>query len=249
MFKLLTLKPPHGWNAVAWELAIVTLGVLIALAAQQWAEDRNWQGKARASKEALRDEVALHYDFAVEYRVVYPCLRAQLDALRDRVLASGPTLTRARLYEEIGGQYVIRMPAKFYPDDVWEEALADGTVQHFEPAFRRRLAENYASLEAIHRIDAANSVSEKALIVLARPIPLDPSTRYSLVREIELLGGQLSYLDLLNGQILDSAEHLNMVPPAEEAMKTTQRYGTYGFCKAHGLPLRPFKVAMKSIPN
>ena len=35
MFRLLRLKPPHGWNAVIWELAIVTLGVLIALAAQQ----------------------------------------------------------------------------------------------------------------------------------------------------------------------------------------------------------------------
>ena len=26
MFRLLRLRPPHGWNAVAWELAIVTLG-------------------------------------------------------------------------------------------------------------------------------------------------------------------------------------------------------------------------------
>ena len=35
MFRLLRLKPPHGWNAVAWELGIVTLGVLISLGAQQ----------------------------------------------------------------------------------------------------------------------------------------------------------------------------------------------------------------------
>ena len=32
MFRLLKLKPPHGWNAVGWELGIVTLGVVIALA-------------------------------------------------------------------------------------------------------------------------------------------------------------------------------------------------------------------------
>ena len=35
MFRLLKLRPPHGWNAVALELAIVPLGVLIALGAQQ----------------------------------------------------------------------------------------------------------------------------------------------------------------------------------------------------------------------
>ena len=35
MFRLLKLRPPNGWNAAAWELAIVVLGVLIALGAQQ----------------------------------------------------------------------------------------------------------------------------------------------------------------------------------------------------------------------
>ena len=33
MFRLTKLKPPQGWKVVAWELAIVTLGVLLALAA------------------------------------------------------------------------------------------------------------------------------------------------------------------------------------------------------------------------
>lgn len=27
MFRMIGLKPPHGWNAVAWELGIVTLWV------------------------------------------------------------------------------------------------------------------------------------------------------------------------------------------------------------------------------
>ena len=84
---------------------------------------------------------------------------------------------------------------------------------------------------------------------MAHPLPLDPSTRYSLVREIELLSGRLSYLDLLNGQLLDTIEHLKLVPPAEEAKKTTERYGTYHFCKTHNLPMRSFEEAMTSIPN
>lgn len=41
MFRLLRLKPPHGWNAVAWELGIVTLG------AQQWANDRAQKSQMR----------------------------------------------------------------------------------------------------------------------------------------------------------------------------------------------------------
>lgn len=249
MFRLLRLKPPNGWIAVAWELAIVTIGVLIALAAQQWSEGRNWQSKAKASKEALRDELALHYNFAVEFRVVYPCLQGQLDALRDRVLSSGATLAPAPVYNEPHGTYVLRIPAKFYPSDVWEEAIGDGTVQHFEPAFRRRLAENYASLETIRSLNAASTEAEESLMVLAHPLPLDPSTRYSLVREIELLSSRLRYLDLLNGQLIDTVEHLGMVPPAEDSRTVTQRYGTYHFCKAHNLPMRSFEDAMQAIPN
>lgn len=81
MFRLLRFKPPHGWNAVAWELAIVTLGVLIALATQQWADDRAKRIKVEETKTALRYELAEHYGYAVEFRTVYPCLQAQLDRL------------------------------------------------------------------------------------------------------------------------------------------------------------------------
>lgn len=58
MFWLIGLKPPHGWNEVAWELAIVTLGVVIALAAQQTVEalhDRNTAAQTRAE---VREELA-----------------------------------------------------------------------------------------------------------------------------------------------------------------------------------------------
>lgn len=249
MFRLLKLKPPNGWGAVSWELAIVTIGVLIALAAQQWAEGRNWQSRADASKAALRDELALHYNFAVEFRVVYPCLQAQLDALRKRVLSSGATLEPAPVYDELHGTYVLRIPAKFYPGDVWEEAIGDGVAQRFEPAFRRRLAENYASLGTLRSLNAASTEAQQSLMVLAHPLPLDPSTRYSLVREIELMSSRFTYLDLLNGQLLDTVEHLGMVPPAEDSRTVTQRYGTYHFCKAHNLPMRSFEDAMQPIPN
>jgi len=32
-------------------------------------------------------------------------------------------------------------------------------------------------------------------------------------------------------------------------IKTTERWGTYQFCKAHGLPMRLFKDAMIAVPN
>ena len=52
MFRMLKLNPPHGWRAVVWELAIVTLGVLIALGVQQVAEAANWRSKVSDGRSA-----------------------------------------------------------------------------------------------------------------------------------------------------------------------------------------------------
>ena len=40
----------QDWVAITIELAIVTLGVLIALAAQQWAEFRAWSNKVERAR-------------------------------------------------------------------------------------------------------------------------------------------------------------------------------------------------------
>jgi hypothetical protein len=50
----LKLTPPHGWNAVVWDLAIVTVGVLIALGAQQFVDDFHWRGEVRDFRKAVR---------------------------------------------------------------------------------------------------------------------------------------------------------------------------------------------------
>lgn len=57
MFRLLRLRPPHGWHAVVWELAIVTLGVLIALWAEQLIRSANDDRTGRATRQALEHEV------------------------------------------------------------------------------------------------------------------------------------------------------------------------------------------------
>lgn len=249
MFRLLKLKPPNGWNAVAWELTIVTVGVMIALAAQQWAEGRSWRGKVEATKSALRDELAEHYGYAVEFRAVYPCLQAQLERLRNRVLLSGGTLDPAPIYKEPNDEYVLRMPGKFYPTDAWEEAINDGVVQRFEPAIRRQLAGHYAALASLRNLNSSNTETDHALMALAHPLPLDPSVRYSIVGEMEQLSGRFQYLDLLNGQLIEYIQHIGMVPPAEDARRVTERYGTYKFCKAQRLPMRSIKDAMQAVPN
>lgn len=249
MFRLLKLKPPHGWVAVAWELAIVTLGVLLALAAQQWADSDARRDQRDVSMAALRDELAEHYGYAVEYRVVHPCLQAQLDRLRDRVLKSGATLDPAPLYREGESRYVLREPSKVYPTDAWEAAINDGTTQRLEAQVRRVLAGHYGALPEFREITSANNASEQGFVALTHPLPLDPSVRYAIVRDIEQVRGRMEYMDYMNGQVISYTQRVRVVPSPEEARKVTERYGTYRFCKAKGLPMRSFKDAMQAVPD
>ena len=81
MFRLLKLSPPHGWVAVLWELGIVTLGVLIALGAQQVVEAAQWREQVGAFRAAVRQEVAWNLGTA-DYRTKQNhCVKARLDQL------------------------------------------------------------------------------------------------------------------------------------------------------------------------
>ena len=237
-------------TAITIELVIVTLGVLIALAAQQWANDRSQRNQVDVDMKAVREELAVHYGYAVEYRVVYPCLRAQMDQLRDRVLSSGATLNPVPLYRDEDFSFVIREPDKLYANDAWQAAIDDGTTQRISPRMRRILAGHYGQLHELETINQRNTIdADFGYIALTQPLPLDPTVRYSIMKEIEQERGRMEYIDFLNGQAIDYIQSLGMLPPPKDAIKTTERWGTYQFCKAHGLPMRSFKDAMVAVPN
>ena len=81
MFRLIRLKPPHGWSAVAWELAIVTLGVLIALGAQQFVDGIHQRNEVAELVGALRSELADSRGRWQHVRNSDPCTLQRLDAL------------------------------------------------------------------------------------------------------------------------------------------------------------------------
>jgi len=82
MFRLLKLRPPHGWNAVAWELGIVTLGVLIALAAQQVVATLHDGGVAAQTRAEVKDELNSDLMSIALRQSAQPCIERRLSELR-----------------------------------------------------------------------------------------------------------------------------------------------------------------------
>ena len=250
MFRMLKLKPPNGWSTVAWELVIVTLGVLIALAAQQWAESRSWSLRARAATIAIREEVMRHHISAVEWRIVEPCIQSQIDVLQRRVLASDDTLDPAPIHSEPGfDAYVLRMPNRNYNETAWQAAISDGVNSHLDKTIRAELSDHYVGMRRVHEMNEQNNLTYQRLLSLSRPIPLDPMVRYALLQTLDELRGRVELMGHLSGQMIDHITVAGMLPPEDVERRVLANYGTYRFCRERRLPLRSLREARTPIPN
>src|SRR4051812_23943487 len=79
-------KPLHGWRAFVGEVAIIVLGVLIALAAQQAVETIEWRQKVDAALADMNNELGSgDGPEAYERVALHDCVAAHLDGLRASV--------------------------------------------------------------------------------------------------------------------------------------------------------------------
>ena len=253
MFRMLKLNPPHGWRAVGWELAIVTLGVLIALAVQQWAEARSWSAKADVARKALRSELADHHGGAVEWRVVAPCINAQLDGLERRLLASGGTLDPAPLhaedfYGEDPNTFAIRTPSRPYEDSVWQATNGEGVSSFLRDDERLELGSHYNQARVNDAENEQITQLASRLLILTKSIDLDPGVKMSLLQQIEELRGHNLRMIIRTGQLVDHIVKLDMVPPRKRIEAFVAKSGTVKFCREQGHPMLPIAKALIPAP-
>lgn len=122
MFRLLRLTPPHGWNAVGWELAIVTLGVLIALGAQQIAESLRDQNVAATTREEITGELNSDLMSLQLREHAEPCIERRLAEIRSILVQ----------WDEMGSfktpQWVAQTPVIEVELSRYEAALSAGRL-------------------------------------------------------------------------------------------------------------------------
>lgn len=115
-------KPLHNWRELAREIAIIVVGVLIALFFEQLVERWQWRHKIGAAEAAMRHELLWDNGPQIYQRAaMHPCVVAQLDRIRATVESDQ---NRAQVWSAINGYWVF--PVSY--DSVAHEAAATSDV-------------------------------------------------------------------------------------------------------------------------
>ena len=172
MFRLLKLSPPHGWRAVAWELAIVTLGVLIALAAQQAVEDIHRRADERALRETIDHEIGLNL-------FVYHVRSRQFACGDKRIAALRSWLDRARSGEQVPA-LAPRGPQTLSPyRSAWDNRDAE-VFNGLPSELRQKYAEFYDEISSNSSHVANEADGWARLIAYAETGPLTLTDRRAI---------------------------------------------------------------------
>ena len=230
-------KPVHGWRTFWGEVGIIVLGVLIALGAQQVAEKLSVRQRADDSTATLRAEIIDHGQYAYEIEVVAPCIRAQAEALEERLktVNSDP----APRFSEDGfkAYYVVRIPDRPWSSSAWDAVRNEDALRQVDPAFARQMYKYYAQLTwmlADNRsaVDLAATLNSLSIVV-----PRDEGDRMRYIDAAEKLIDTTAKMALVAGQLRDRMAKTGLLPLDRDLKQALAESGTIKFCRAHRLPL------------
>jgi hypothetical protein len=180
-------KPWRNWREFLGEYAIIVLGVLTALTAEQiveWAHLHERVGQARAR---LASEVQHQYLVDEEFLAVKPCLERQLDKIEQAVLDSGAILAPLPVNADprIHISFVYRAPSRSWTDNAWQSAIADGLTSRLSPTERRLLPAHYSQMGRMRLLAEQEVTAVGQLLALRKPLPMDGRTKADFVGVIE----------------------------------------------------------------
>jgi hypothetical protein len=235
-------KGDRGWRWFVAEYAVVFVGVLTALVAQQAAESLNWRQKVAAARDAIRLEVA-DSAYAAEERVALrPCLEHRLDFLQARLAATGPAWTGqpwSRLDGHslgAGGAYMA--PLRDHNSEVWRALVADGTAAHFPRDEMLQLSSIYRYIDTMRDENVHEHQQIGRVSALGLSMPLPAEARVAAIMAVEDQRRINRYAAIGAQQLRDQIVQAGMLPAPEvwaQRMAGLRRY--VGNCEA-GRPTR-----------
>jgi hypothetical protein len=199
-------KAFKGWRKVAGEIAIIVVGVLIALGLDQYVQARQWRQQVAQAEEGFQWELALGAQDAYERLAIQPCLQGRIRELAERLNREDPRWSALPL--ELNAKYyrnalpvVYRAPYRTVFMDAWRNALADQTLNHLSSQRSSQLSGLYKAREEFGRLQEQELQAAGRLTPLAYDRPLDADGRREMLQV-------LAEIDRTNTLLIRNSEEL-----------------------------------------
>jgi hypothetical protein len=219
-------KPWHDWRNDARELAIVVVGVLIALLAQQVVEGWEWNDKVAAAERAMKHEMLFDNGPQLYQRaVMHPCAVQRLDAIRAAVEQDTPRAQITALVDSYWVQY-------FSYDSIAHDAANGSDVaSHMPPKTMDLYAIVYTQMPAMSR----NSEREAADLAQLRAVSrsggmLDSMERGKILSTVEALRSEDHLMWLVSGWTLPKLRELGPLDTGRVNAMMDDARKHYGDC-------------------
>jgi hypothetical protein len=146
-------KPLHGWRELAQEIAVIVVGVLIALGAEQLVEAWTWREHVHVAERAMRVELLADDGPELYQRAaMHPCVQRQLDRIRAAVEGGQNRGAVAALVD--GFQLQINS----YDSLAHQEADASQVAGHMPEEARSLFDKSYSEMPLMDRTNSQESV-------------------------------------------------------------------------------------------
>jgi len=219
MFRLMKLKPPHGWRAAWWEFSIVTLGVLLALGAEQTIRGIQAERELGAVRQALNNEARRNLT-AVHFREqLKPCIDRRLGELRK-------VLERHKERQPLGITAPIGTPTYWAESTgTWQIALSGEALGNMPLEEKLAYSDAFDTYQAFTRLRDDENVHWRTISLLDEARLLGDEDWPTLHRAFGEARAINNRFTAMNEYILKSAtlgepvEPLNLRPAVAEGLR------------------------------
>jgi hypothetical protein len=232
--------PPHGWRALYWEIGVVVVGVLLALAAQQLVDGMYWEGQAAKARYSIEEELLEHERDAYERQAVTPCLKQQLRLLAARLETTRGSWTATPMVVYPSGVATVadkvtptayRAPTRLWIDEAYKTAQSTGALNHLPDALVAQYAGIYRRSRRSIEIQDIEEAAANELSVLAVDGLISRDMRSRLFAALARVDYASSYMETsLESEIEMLAKVLDRVPverrrkSVEEAVASQRQF-------------------------
>ena len=226
-------KPVHSWREFLLELGTITLGVCIALAAEQTVEWFHWRDKTSYATDQIQRELTSNMFYSMERIMVEDCIRRRLDDLEQKLMSSGDRWTPVAPAGTVGIQAgdVLAVPRRVWGDIAWTAAVADTSVTHLSRDRLTSYARLYTSVDTARDDNRQESDSVAHLNILLKPVILSNDRKVELIDVIEGERRRNREFALNASRMLDEWKMIGL-DPAKGRARVVKVSTTYAACQA-----------------